>query len=709
MPIDRTGPVATGTIENLRVGLRAKPMPLEATLAAFEQAVGFTERLVESYERKIAPGEVGEGGSRRASDAPILAGSPPTTLMYGRIQSGKTAAMVLTSALCLDNGFRIVVVLTADNVALVRQTANRFKALDGPRVFSSEKDDTYEWTGQEDELREDVPVDGLVLVCAKDAFHLPRIIQFLQQIEASAYPTLVLDDEADAATPDTTLAARTSGRHNAPEYPSTIHRRVIENAMPGQEGESIAEILPHSILVQVTATPFILLLLRRGMQVRPSDVLLLEPGEGYCGGEEFFGAFDPDLDDTPPAPLVLVPPGEAAAMGRRAIPTGLRASIDYFLLAAAAKRVVDDRWPVEGYKHLSHTSHRISQHAVVANHIERYIRQLRRLLRGPDGEAQEAFSTADRELRRTIPDLPEWATLKPHIIDAIRQADCIRVNSETQSPQYGPRVTFLVGGNILGRGLTIDDLLVTYYIREARVSQMDTVWQHARMYGYRKPSMPYTRVYLPRPVANRFRFIHETEEALRQLVRDGNTDQFPIVVAPGTRPTRPNATERDSLRIYRRGFGQVAPLQPTDDPTGALSLRDSLLGVGVPLEEPDRDRRPTRVPAAVFFELVESVSVSEQHAGRWDAEALIAILETFRDALNEEAIVYVRELGQGADRDRQRGRLSGPEIEIIRAAAGGAVPALALLYVGTAEAPRGWYPTLVFPPDTPSYVFSPLD
>ena len=59
---------------------------------------------------------------------------PPTSLLYGRVQSGKTAAMVLTAALALDNGFKIVMVLTADNVELVRQTSDRFRDLDGPRV-----------------------------------------------------------------------------------------------------------------------------------------------------------------------------------------------------------------------------------------------------------------------------------------------------------------------------------------------------------------------------------------------------------------------------------------------------------------------------------------------------------------------------------------------------------------------------------------------
>ncbi len=195
--------------------------------------------------------------------------------------------MILTSALALDNGFRVIVVLTADNVALVQQTANRFKALDGPRVFSSTKEDTYEWEGQEDELRQDIANDGLVIVCAKSAFHLPAFIQFLIEIEAPSYPALIFDDEADAATPDTTLAARTSGRASAPNFASTINRRVIENLRPGEEGESIREVFAHSIFVQVTATPYLLFLQRTDSPLRPNSIFLIEPGHGYCGGEVF--------------------------------------------------------------------------------------------------------------------------------------------------------------------------------------------------------------------------------------------------------------------------------------------------------------------------------------------------------------------------------------------------------------------------------------
>jgi hypothetical protein len=42
-------------------------------------------------------GEVGAGGSARATDIPPLGGTCPTGLLYGRIQSGKTVAMIIST------------------------------------------------------------------------------------------------------------------------------------------------------------------------------------------------------------------------------------------------------------------------------------------------------------------------------------------------------------------------------------------------------------------------------------------------------------------------------------------------------------------------------------------------------------------------------------------------------------------------------------
>jgi hypothetical protein len=709
MPIEQDGPVARGTRRNLIDGLRGKRMHEAAVDASLRQSITFAETFVRSYCENVAAGEVGLGGTARASEEDILGDSPQGVLLYGRVQSGKTAAMVLTAALCLDNGFRVIVVLTTDNVALVAQTANRFKAVDGPRVFSTILNgDGYDWDGQEDELREDIATEGLILVCAKNDLHLSRVLEFLQSIDAPAYPTLVFDDEADAATPDTTAQARSSGRTNAPVHPSAIHRRVIENQKPGQEGESIGEIFPHQLYVQVTATPYIFFLQRATSAIRPAQTLLLEPGEGYCGGEIFFEAFDP-FDRTPPAPpLVLVGDNELQSIPRRKTPAGLAASIDYFLLAAVAKAHVDGAWPAEGFNHLSHPSASTGQHAFVASHIEKHVGHIRRDLRLDRTAVVERLSQAYDELYRTLTDRPALEVLVDLLKDAIRQVEVIRINSVAAPLRPGPRLNFLVGGNILGRGLTIDDLLVTYYVRQAQTSQMDTVWQHARMYGYRRSLLPYTRVYLPRVVAINFKGIHDAEVALRGLVgRDGAAAEPVIMLPARTRATRKNAIETDFPRVIEAGLAQLAPRHVVSDAAAARQIRDRLLRLDVPLNMIDRNARLTSVPLEEILELIALAPVQEEDPGKWTAGVATAIIETYRETYVErgsQGKVYVREL-EGAD-DRERARLSGQEVNLIRRGADG-VPALVLLWVGTAAEPDAWYPTLVMPADSKAYIFPP--
>jgi hypothetical protein len=58
----------------------------------------------------------GELDTRRIPNAPV------TGLVYGRIQSGKTRAMIAGTAMAFDNGFRISVVMTSNINDLVTQT-----------------------------------------------------------------------------------------------------------------------------------------------------------------------------------------------------------------------------------------------------------------------------------------------------------------------------------------------------------------------------------------------------------------------------------------------------------------------------------------------------------------------------------------------------------------------------------------------------------
>ena len=242
--------------------------------------------IVDTYAVRVAPNEVGRRGTGIAAAGHGAQGDCPTGLLYGRVQSGKTNAMILTAARALDNAFKIVVVLTSDNIELVTQTVGRFRSVVGPLVYSS--DLKAEWEGEHANMMRRLPTNGVIFICAKNGHHLSALLRTLETIGAAQYPALIIDDEADQATPDTTAAARALRRPAAPQRASTIHRRTVQNDDPAELGHSLRQQLRHNVFLQVTATPNALFLQNSDSPIRPSFTRLLEPGTGYCGGEHFF-------------------------------------------------------------------------------------------------------------------------------------------------------------------------------------------------------------------------------------------------------------------------------------------------------------------------------------------------------------------------------------------------------------------------------------
>src|SRR5262245_2718412 len=346
------GPCLTGTLEQLEIGVGAKPMPAEALAKVRTDALGLLAKVLRAYVSGVASDEVGMGASAVASEVPSLGGRPPTGLLYGRVQSGKTVAMITFCAAAIDNGFRVVVVLTSDFVKLVEQTADRFAALDGPLIRNALQSDN--WNDDRDHVRKHIAKHGVVFICTKNQQRLTSLVEFLNTIGAAGYPALVLDDEADQATLDTTVQARASGRKNAPTQPSAIHRKTVQD----EEGQSIRQTLRHHVFVQVTATPYALLLQNVDNDLRPMFTYLLEPGDGYTGGEAFFDL--QHVDEGLP-PLVSVDEEESEQIEsspENSPPLGLQRSLAFFLVAAAAQNIVEPSSRSVGQNFLCHTSQR---------------------------------------------------------------------------------------------------------------------------------------------------------------------------------------------------------------------------------------------------------------------------------------------------------------------------------------------------------------
>jgi hypothetical protein len=698
------GACLAGTLEQLEAGVGAKPMPAKALAKVRTDALELLAKVLEAYVTGVAATEVGMGGSAEASEKPATGGRSPTGLLYGRVQSGKTVSMITFCAAAIDNGFRVIVVLTSDFLKLVEQTAQRFGALDGPLVRSALQSEN--WNDDSEHVRKHIGKHGVVFICSKNQQRLTSLVDFLNTIGAAGYPALVLDDEADQATLDTTVQARASGRKNAPSQPSAIHRRTVQD----EEGQSIRQTLRHHVFVQVTATPYALLLQNIDNDLRPSFTHLLEPGEGYTGGEAFFDL--QHVDEGLP-PLVSVDEEESGQIENSpedSPPLGLQRSLAFFLVAAGAQNVLDPSSRNLGQNFLCHTSQRTAEHARVATLIRAYLNRLSDELEaeGAGGETVMRLHWGYDELHRTLPELPPFEAILERIRKRLPRREVPVVNSASSSVEFGRQLNFIVGGNILGRGLTIDNLLVTYYLRRAKVSQMDTVLQHARMFGYRRSLMPYTRVFLPDSLAARFHFIHVAEQSLRkQLAANAGAARVAVETMSTLRATRLNVLDTRNLAAYEPG-DHIYPGAPGLSRKDLERSADIESAVRRALGGTLRESEFTPMAIPDLIELLRELPFDEDLANMWDPPMLVRLLERTAPRYGSKGFLFYRPMRRTKP-TLPTGALSGAELREARDQPG---PVLCVFRDdGRAlkTKPIGqeyWYPSLVLPSDMATQLFN---
>ena len=693
------GPCITKTIKRIR------NMPPDALAAVRVQSEELIGQVLDVYARDIAPGEVGHDGSGLAGSTAVGMNGP-TGLLYGRIQSGKTVAMITFTALAVDNGFRIIIVLTTNFLELVKQTKDRFNDLGSVLVRASTEPEEWTKSAEVEHLRRTVPERGLVFICAKHAGHLQSVLTLLKTgpngISGGNYPALILDDEADQASLDNNERKRGLSKN-----PDEVEATVVNQAILG-----IREELRHHVFLQVTATPYALLLQRVTSPLRPKFTYLLDPGAGYTGGEDFFSL--EHISGGRPhgvAPLIFIREEESQEIdqGPSQAPRGLENAITFFLVAAAAQAIHDPDVFLRSQNFLCHTSHKRAEHDKLHELIIAFTATLGEELFPLRGRAETLVNWAYGELGKTVTDLPPLAEIVEDIIDRLPRRKVRIVNSDGNSgDEVRGAPNFIIGGNIVGRGLTIPNLLVTYYVRKPKTTQMDTMLQHARMFGYRRSLMPYTRVFLPRSLAVRFWGIHESEQELRTLLPNIDAlEKVPVQVVGKLRATRYGVLDTGSVVTVRSGK-HLYPIEPDTKLPRTRIARIESLAKSVWADWNDKkDYGPTLVTLDVIESFLDALAPSE-----WDLKALKLILRSVAGDGGRVWAAY-RPMNRGKDRvgnDNRflaTGALSGSALTEAR---GKPIPTFFLFR--QAEPREFWgtdlffYPTIVFPKTMSNHVYN---
>ncbi len=522
-------------------------------------------------------------------------------LLLGNVQSGKTGQMLGIVSAAADEGFKLFLLFTSDNVTLQEQTYIRVL-----RSFSH-----FNICTESDELRfRHIELkQPTIIILKKNSRKLETWRDILGNSEfCNGHPLFIVDDEADAASLNTQV--------NHPNRPRSTISRIIDEIRALNHFSS-------TFYLQVTATPQAILLLTQASGQKPSFVHYVSPGDNYLGGDFFYGengssairlTQDDELDD-------LLTHGEP-------IPDGFRSSVLTFLLTSAhvilskSKKVCN---------FLIHPSSRTDDHATIANKIETFLNDL--LIAVLEGGLERDLEEIWEDLQQTQPDLKSFYSLYKFIEESLQEEKYNTIvynsaSSDDRNTEEGMNI--IIGGNSLGRGVTFPSLQTVYYCRTARTIQADTYWQHCRMYGYdRIPGL--MRVFTPPLLYDRFQSLNRGNQAIiGQIVKaNGN---FSLLNFITLRPTRTNVVDASALNIIPGGTN-FFPTYPISDNVLAIDELVKTLKYHVGTYNIEN----------ISFAIKLMQNLGSEEEDDWDQKLYLNALEALQGAnSNTEIIIIIR-------------------------------------------------------------------
>jgi hypothetical protein len=491
-------------------------------------------------------------------------------LVVGDVQSGKTASYSALICKASDAGYRMVILLAGTLENVRRQTQKRldsaFVGLDSGIFLSrtqlkhkshigvgclDSRRDGIVFTSSEKDFRAAIASalsislnsvkEPVLVVAKKNKSVLSNLATWLRNMNADRQgkidlPLLLIDDEADNASINT--------RSN-PNETTAINKAIRD----------LLALFTRSSYVGFTATPFANIFIDPtstdemiGDDLFPRDFIhLLEPPTNYVGMDSVFPSADADdpregdvaawaaglrtIEDSDPWLAVdhklYDEPGE--------LPPSLFDALRYFLITCAVR---DLRASVDANTEKSiHRSMlvNVSRFTAIQNKVadQLYValdavRQAVRLYGKLKPSAAAANSTEIAELeavfRRELGEIEfSWEQVLAAMHEAISPVRVQAVNQGTGAASLdysilkeppGVRVV-AVGGNSLSRGLTIEGLCVSYFLRNSRA--YDTLLQMGRWFGYRDGYRDLCRLWLSAEAEGWYRHV---AEATNELKRD---------------------------------------------------------------------------------------------------------------------------------------------------------------------------------------------
>ncbi|HEY9233824.1 MAG TPA: Z1 domain-containing protein [Phenylobacterium sp.] len=371
-------------------------------------------------------------------------------------------------------------------------------------------------------------------------------------------PLLVIDDEADHASVDTgEQYFDEDGQPDLEHEPKQINR-LIRRILHG---------FSRSAYVGYTATPFANIFIhergateKEGPDLFPeSFIVSLAAPSNYMGPARIFGLQTPEgrtgLPLLRPVSDFASEDGSRGWMPQRhrsgheplfegadELPPSLREAIDAFLLACTARNL---RGQVsEHASMLVHVTRFNLVQKVVTRQVDEYVSNLRQRLTRKVGAVDilrrletlwhEDFELTTAKMAEVEDGLEplSWEEVRDGLADAVSDIEVRMINGTAKDAlDYAdrdgvPLRVIAIGGDKLARGLTLEGLVVSYFLRASKM--YDTLMQMGRWFGYRPGYADLCRLYTTDELISWFGHIADAAEELRE--------EFDLMAASGSTP-----------------------------------------------------------------------------------------------------------------------------------------------------------------------------
>ncbi len=527
-------------------------------LATLQRSNDLTDRILELIEDPGRPGSWDRRG-----------------MVVGEVQSGKTSNYIELVCKAADAGYKFVVILTGTTNSLRAQTQLRFDegflgwdtrlnlALDssnkrvgvgtllGERLHRAIPSTNAEETGDfnlrvANQFNVRLGGDPVIMVVKKNASVLRNLTRWAKSLSSMDpndaipdIPTLVIDDEADFASVNT----RPVGAGDD-EDPTVINGRIRE----------LLNAFEKKVYVGYTATPFANIFIypdqdaaRYGRDLFPRDFLINLPvPSNHVGPTRVFGLpEDPDDDMGAITPLPLfrrvgdheehIPSVHRSHWTVDELPGSLTRAIRAFILTCAARAARGQEWQHNSM--LIHVTRFVNVQIQVAELVSFELRDLQNRIRYGDGGSStpileelrsvwlEDFEPTSNGVRGLYPDLTlgceavSWESVRARLVESSQKIQVKVINGAAKDTlDYWDHPEGLsaiaIGGDKLSRGLTLEGLSVSYYLRASRM--YDTLLQMGRWFGYRPGYVDLCRLYTTGELRDFYTHITMATEELRQ-------------------------------------------------------------------------------------------------------------------------------------------------------------------------------------------------